>query len=375
MGKADLEYLILVQDIMKKGVKKSTRSGNVRSVFGRQIRFDLKNDGLPILTTKKMFHKGCLCELLWFLKGNTNIRELLLNNVHIWDDDAYRFYCEKVKKHNEVCEFFEQKYEETKNSCYRLPSFSKPMETETKEDFIKNVLNEKKVFFNEVPYYLDVSKTNYTYGDLGPVYGKQWRAFGIPQVDQIKDIIDKLKNNPDDRRMLCVAYNPCDVDKMALPPCHVMFQFYTSEMTPMERLDYAWKHGKILDKEFGNAKQLDEMNIPKRKLSLMWTQRSVDVMLGLPFNILSYALLTYLVASVCNMEVDELIGSLGDCHIYENHMEGVNIQLERDPLKYDNKVSVEINPEIKQIDGFTINDIHIVNYESDDKIFFPLSVG
>ena len=372
MSKADLNYFNLINDILEHGVNKETRTGNVKSVFGRMLRFDLQNDGLPILTTKKMFVKGCIYELLWFLKGETNIKPLLLNDVHIWDDDAYRFYKEKVEKHNQICDFYEQKYQETKNSFYK--NGDKKIQIISKDEFLKNVLDEKQIFLEEVPYFYDLRKTNYTFGDLGPVYGKQWRAFNN-QIDQIKDLIDKLKTNPDDRRLLCISYNPTDIAKMALPPCHVMFQFYTEPMTMNERLNYAAENGLMLLDCDASSEQLDEMNVPKRKLSLMWTQRSVDVMLGLPFNILSYAIFTYIVAKICNMEVGDLIGSLGDCHIYENQMDGVNELLKRNPSLYTKNVLIKINDKVKNIDKIEFDDISIENYESYGKIHFPLSVG
>lgn len=338
MGKTDKIYLELVKDILDNGVEKNTRAGEVISVFGRQVRFNLK-EGLPMLTTKKMFSKGCIIELLWFLKGDTNIKYLLDNNVHIWDDDAYRFYVEKVNKHNELCDFFKQNF--SKN----VPVVYHHIEPCSKEDFIEKCKNGEKIFLNDQPYFFDVSPYNYVYGDLGPVYGKQWRGFGNLKVDQIRNIIDTLKNNPDDRRMLCLAYNPCDLYCVALPPCHVMFQFYT--------------------KPLPNG---------KRELSCMWTQRSVDTMLGLPFNILSYAILTHMVAQVCDMEVGELIGSLGDCHIYKNQLEGVEKQLQRDPTKFNNP-KLKLNSEVKDIFKFTYEDFSIENYRSEDTIKFPLSVG
>lgn len=338
MNKLDEQYFELVKDILTNGVEKDSRAGKVLSVFGKQIRVNLK-DGLPILTTKKMFSKGCIAELLWFLKGNTNIKELVDNDVHIWDDDAYRFYMERVNKHNFTCQYFHEHF--SKNT----PILYSEIEPDTKEVFIQKVKDGEKIFLNDKPYYFDVAKYNYVYGDLGPVYGKQWRAYGSPQIDQITNLIKTLKENPDDRRMICLSYNPSVIDLMALPPCHVMFQFYTRELP--------------------NG---------KRELSCMWTQRSVDVMLGLPFNILSYALLTHLFAQVVGMEVGELIGSLGDCHIYLNQLEGVNEQLSRDPHRF-NLPQLVLNKEIKDLFKFTMDDIHIENYQSYDKIKFPLSVG
>ena len=393
MNNVDKQYLDLCADILHNGVVKDTRSGTVQSVFGRQLRFNL-SDGLPILTTKRVYTKGIIHELLWFLKGDTNIKYLVENNVHIWDADAYRYYCEKVKKHNEILEYFNEKYQETKSSAYNVSSWYKHIEIEPIGVFLKNVLENKKIFLNNKPYYFEVSQYNYTYGDLGKVYGKQWRAFGNPQIDQIMDLIEKLKTNPDDRRMLCVAFNPSDMDEMALPPCHVMFQLYTKPMTEYERLKYANEHNLVdydtyqhlvmeqsklatLKQDNGELeiyrKELDELKIPKRKLSLMWTQRSVDVGLGLPFNITSYAILTHIFAKLANMIPDELVCSLGDCHIYFNEFEGIKTQLERKGFDKLPKLIIEGNQ--SRVEDFKYDDFKIIDYKSEDAIKMPLSVG
>lgn len=320
MNNVDSQYLKLLKDTYFDGVRKSTRSGDVVSVFGRMVRFHLK-DGLPVLTTKKMFTRGCLEELLWFLKGSTNIKYLVERNVHIWDDDAYRYYRTIIER------------EHLENSEYYVKS---------KGEFLYNVKNSDKCFtFKEK----DSSEVLYHFGDLGPVYGKQWRSYGVSGKDQIAEAIDKLKNNPDDRRILVIAYNPDVLDKVALPPCHIEFQFYSKPLSS-----------------------------GKRELSCIWRQRSVDECLGLPYNILSYAVLTHMIAQVCDMEVGDLIGFLGDCHIYMNQFDGVREQLTRNPYKYD-LPKLWLNPEIKNIDDFKYDDIKIENYESYPKIFFPLSVG
>jgi len=393
MNNVDKQYLDLCADILHNGVVKDTRSGTVQSVFGRQLRFNL-SDGLPILTTKKVYTKGIIHELLWFLKGDTNIKYLVENNVHIWDADAYRYYCEKVKKHNEILEYFNEQYRITKSSAYNVYPWYQHMEIEPMDVFLDNVLKRKSIFLNDKPYYFEVSKYNYTYGDLGKVYGKQWRAFGNPQIDQIMDLIEKLKTNPDDRRMLCVAFNPSDMDEMALPPCHVMFQLYTKPMTEYERLKYANEHNLVdydtyqhlvmeqsklatLSHDNGELeiyrKELDGFKIPKRKLSLMWTQRSVDVGLGLPFNITSYAILTHIFAKFANMIPDELICSLGDCHIYFNEFEGIKTQLERKGFDKLPKLIIEGNQ--SRVEDFKYDDFKIIDYKSEDAIKMPLSVG
>lgn len=338
MNNVDKQYLDLLQDIMDNGVYKETRSGAVRSVFGRMMRFNLQ-DGLPVLTTKKVFTKGIIHELLWFLKAGTNIKYLIDNNVHIWDDDAYRWY-------NTLC----KKYGET---------------AKDKETFLKYVkLSATHTFGSH----------EYVYGDIGNVYGHQWRNWR--GVDQIGNLIKTLKENPNDRRLIVSAWNVDEIPSMGLPPCHYAFQCYATPLNNMERLDWLCKHtnGEYDEWKTATSKQLDELNVPKYGLSLMWMQRSVDIALGLPFNITSYAILLNMIAQCANMIPNELICSLGDCHIYENQIEGVKEQLTRDPYKY-NLPKLWLNPDIKNIDDFSFDDIKIEGYESYPSIKFPLSVG
>lgn len=331
MNNLDVQYLNLMQDIIENGNKKNTRAGEVLSVFGRMLRFNLK-DGLPVLTTKKMYTSGCIKELLWFLQGSTNIKYLVDNNVHIWDDDAYRYYKELVNRYNTY-------YKDDINYDYIKYDIM------TKDEFLEAV-HEGKTIDDHYPlvdkHFEDV---DYVCGDLGPVYGKQWRNFGVSGMDQIKNVINTLKTNPDDRRMLVIAYNPDVVEEVALPPCHILFQFYTREL------------------ENG-----------KRELSCCWTQRSVDFPLGWAFNVLSYSVLTHMIAHCVDMEVGEIICSLGDVHIYTNQLDGCYEQLERDPFKYD-LPKLWLNPAVKDIDKFTIDDIKVEGYQSYPKIQFPLSVG
>ena len=205
MNKVDKQYLDLAREILENGSYKETRSGGVYSLFGKQMRFDLK-EGFPILTTKKVFTKGVIHELLWFLNGDTNIKYLVDNNVHIWDDDAYRHFLNITK------------------GLYKDALYPRII---TKEEFIEGVKEE-----------YEIKELNYKYGDLGPVYGSQWRNQGGKHIDQIKNIIEMLKTNPDDRRMICMAWNTNDFDEMALPPCHYGFQVYTRELNPTERLNW-----------------------------------------------------------------------------------------------------------------------------------------
>lgn len=331
MAQLDKDYRDLILDIrLKNGIEKHTRAGDTLSVFGRTIRHKL-SDGFPLLTLRKLYYRGIFYELLWFLKGGTNIKYLVDNNVHIWDADAYRFYKEKFGEHKSADEFL---------SAVR----SGEMEGD------------------------------YTYGDLGPVYGKQWRDWN--GIDQIRQIMETLKTNPDSRRLMCVAYNPSQIADMALPPCHVMLQFYTRELSNLERNKWLTMNRTELIPKPGLCSQedLDRNDVPRRALSIMWTQRSVDVMLGLPFNIASYALLCCMMAHCCNMAPDEIIGSLGDTHIYKNQFEAVEELLKRDYTKF-KLPKLVIKPQIADIDGFKFEDFELREYESYPKLNIPLSVG
>jgi thymidylate synthase len=353
----DEQYLNLVNEIIQYGEEKDTRAGKTRSLFGKQLRFNLK-DGLPMLTTKKMFTKGVLHELLWFIKGDTNIKYLVDNGVHIWDDDAYRYFRDKIAQNNSLLEEYD------------------------KDLFLENVKNNA--------YVLDVNGNNhYKFGDLNRVYGYQWTNWG--GHNQIKEVINTLKTNPDDRRMIISAWNVEDIPNMALPPCHFCCQFYTKKMTEEERWNYFEAHMLKEDNEEGCfnlyvsrgenylkgslVAYLDRMNVPSRKLSCMWHQRSVDVLLGLPFNIMSYAVFTHMIAQCVNMDVDELIFNGGDVHVYENQIETyLSTQKLNHPKLYSLPTLV-LNKDIKNINDFTYDDIKIDGYQSYSKISYPLSVG
>lgn len=349
MNKVDKQYLDLIKDIIENGVEKNTRSGNVKSIFGKTLRFDLK-EGFPLLTTKKVFYRGVFVELLWFLSGSTNIKFLVDNNVHIWDDDAYRHYCNIVNKNNAM-----------NNMEYKLDLLSK-------QDFIQNVVSENKIKYLKRVTQTEVVLDTYTFGDLGPIYGYQWRNFGGSGVDQIGRIIETIKNNPYDRRLICVSFNPSDLDEMALPPCHTMFQFYVKKLTVEDRKKYYYNKHKN-----DNSDSESWEDVPEYGLSCKWSQRSVDTFLGLPFNIASYAALTHMVAEVVGMVPDELIGDLGDTHIYLSHEDAINEQLGR--VGYDDLPILKFNRKITNIDDFRLDDFTIVNYKSDGKIIAPLSVG
>ena len=358
MNNLDNKYFSLLHDILDNGSYKETRSGEVISVFDRNLSFSMK-EGFPLLTTKKMYTRGVIHELLWFLKGETNIKYLVENNVHIWDDDAYRYYKELFNK-SEECE----------------PNKNKLCD---KEEFLKNVVDEKIIFFSKIKKIGDnniLTLYNYKFGELGDIYGKQWRCYGESKKDQIKEIIDTLKTNPNDRRLLCLAYNPDVIGKVALPPCHILFQFYARPLNKWERLNWLQEHNGNKYDEYKTIKdeELNEYNVPQYELNLKWIQRSVDSFLGLPFNITSYALLLSMIAQCVNMTVGNLSCSLGDCHIYKQHLNAVNELLERSPMKY-SLPKLKLNPHIKDIDSFKIEDIEIQNYESYPSIKAPLCVG
>jgi thymidylate synthase len=344
MNNVDKQYLDLLQDILENGTYKNTRAGWVKSVFGRTMRFNLK-EGLPLLTTKKVFYKGIIHELLWFLSGDTNIKYLVDNNVHIWDDDAYRWYLELSK------------------GCKKQL---------TKEEFLEYVKNPTSF---ALPTDKDGILKHYKPGDLGPVYGHQWRKQGKKQIDQIQNIIKMLKTNPDDRRMICMAWNTNDFDDMALPPCHYGFQVYTRVLSNFERLEWLWEHsdGEYDEWKTASEEKLDELNVPKRELSLMFNMRSNDFCCGNPYNISQYSMLAYMFCEVCNMVPGELIYVGGDVHVYENHFEPAKEQLQR---KGSEKLPIlRFTRRVDNIDDFKYEDFIIENYNPDPSIKYPLNVG
>jgi thymidylate synthase len=361
MNNLDKSYQSLLQDILDNGYTKSDRTGTgTLSVFGRQIRHNMK-DGFPLLTTKKMAFKTMVTELLWFLRGDTNIKYLVDNNCHIWDGDAYKNY--------------ERRWE-TEGKF-----LSPPVNKFTKEEFI-----------NEIKTNPMVAKE---LGELGPIYGNQWRKWGYDSdkwredynklqfgskdeiehlskkgIDQIANLINDLKTNPDSRRLMVNAWNVGELDSMVLPPCHYGFQVYTRELSEDERneiRDMQYFKNRLHQSLKGSDTKIDWENIPTRAISLMWNQRSCDVPLGIPMNISSYALLLMMIADEVNMVPDELIGNLGDCHIYLNQMEGVKEQIGREPYPL---------PKVSVRDGIfcsSVNDVILENYQSHPKIYFPLS--
>ena len=299
----DKQYQKLLQDIIHNGVEKKDRTGTgTISVFGRQIRHKM-SEGFPLITTKKMAFKTMVTELLWFLRGDTSIKYLVDNGCHIWDGDAYKNF---------------------EKQC--VTGTGKKM---TQEEFI-NFIKTDDEFAKK-------------WGSLGKIYGFQWRNWGkdfkqIPNetgdkvyditttgIDQIANLISELKTNPDSRRLMVNSWNCSDLDSMVLPPCHYGFQVYTRELSLEERRDWCKKNNVVLERlEAGLENEEDDMRasrVPTRAISLMWNQRSVDTFLGLPFNIASYGLLLEIIAKEVNMVPDELIGNLGDVHLYSNHIE------------------------------------------------------
>jgi thymidylate synthase len=349
MNNLDKKYTDLLQDILENGVSKSDRTGTgTLSVFGRQIRHKM-SEGFPLLTTKKMAWKSIVTELLWFLRGDTNIKYLIENGCHIWDGDAFKNFMNK--------------------------SVGDP-------DLIWN----QEQFINLIKTDDDFAKK---WGELGPIYGKQWRRwsqyeinmpgfdahFNETQIDQIANLINDLKTNPDSRRLMVNAWNVGELDQMVLPPCHYGFQVYTRELSVVERMEYYGKHymKKNESKSYDELLKVDYdgLNIPTRAISLMWNQRSVDTGLGLSFNIASYGLLLMMIAKQVNMIPDELIGNLGDVHLYLNHIEPIKEQLTREPFELPTvKISDRV---INDISEYTLDDIILENYRSHPSIKMPLS--
>jgi len=345
INEIDKKYQDLLVDIITNGKDKKDRTGTgTRSVFGRQIRHDMK-DGFPLLTTKKMAVKTMMTELKWFLKGDTNIKYLVDNGCNIWNGDAFKNYISKTNEY-------------------------KGNWPDTMEEFIERIKTDHE--FAE------------KWGELGPIYGKQWRDWteyyveklngGNPIIvertkDQIENLINDLKTNPDSRRHLVSAWNVGDMDEMVLPPCHYGFQIYTRELNLDERIDYYNGSSDPLNRSSDYFDwHMDVYNVPKREISLMWNQRSVDTFLGLPFNISSYATLLMLLAEELNMVPGEIIGNLGDTHLYVNHLDQAQEQIDRDPHPY--------LPTLKLSNVDILNgefDYEVLHYHSHPPIKAPLS--
>lgn len=340
------EYLDLLQEILDNGREKESGRANMPNTIGIShglIKMDLK-DGFPLLTTKKMYWKGIVIELLWFLRGETNIKYLVDNNVNIWNGDAYRWYLKYDKEFNNQS--------------------TPPLTMEQFIDTIKTS-NVTKPFFHNSEYVL---------GDLGKVYGYQWRNQN--GVDQIKDVVEGLKKNPYSRYHIIDGWNKADFPEMALPPCHLLYQFIVRPLSFEERKNIMNNLGIYVKDGFEYTEEdFDKYNIPKFYLDLNMYQRSVDTPLGCPFNIASMALLLTIMAKVSNMVVGVANWIGGDTHIYVNQIDGVKEQLSREPLPLPKLIINKDISSLEDICNLELNDFVLENYKSHDKINFTLSVG
>jgi thymidylate synthase len=391
MNKLDKQYQDLLQSILDYGVEKQDRTGTgTKSIFGYTIRHNMQ-DGFPVLTTKKMAWKTMVTELLWFLRGDTNIKFLVDNNCHIWDGDVYNNYGKRMVDIMNVvipAEFKDKGWVKLR------------LDYQGKYDVLS-----REEFINKIKTDDEFAKT---WGELGPIYGKQWRSwntiypsiserleynhtigtFKVTQIDQIANLISDLKTNPDSRRLMVNAWNVGELDQMVLPPCHYGFQVYTRELSFEERYvilksrtnEDPLKYSRLDNGDYDQhpkemtTKWMNELNIPTRAISLMWNQRSVDTFLGLPFNIASYGLLLTILAKEVNMVPDELIGNLGDTHLYLNHIEQAKEQIGREPFEL---------PTLNQfptyegsrpsIESYVVGDFTLKDYQSHPSIKAPLS--
>jgi thymidylate synthase len=320
MNTLDKKYTDLLKDILDNGVTKQDRTGTgTLSVFGRQIRHKM-SEGFPLLTTKKMHWKSIVTELIWFLRGDTSIEYLLENDCNIWTGDAYKNFINKNQNINLNLEINKDIV------IVEGPIYNATSRLLTQEEFI-NKIKTNDEFANK-------------WGELGPVYGKQWRSWDTwkssfddgywTEIDQIANAINDLRTNPDSRRIIVSSWNVGEIDQMTLPPCHNFFQFYTRELSLKERKEFAVNKHPLTSPDLMSTDSLNSNNIPTRAISLMWNQRSVDTFLGLPFNIASYGLLLEIIAKEVNMVPDELIGNLGDTHLYLNHIEQAKEQIGRE---------------------------------------------
>ena len=387
MNKVDTEYFRIVNDILTNGRLKKNRTGvDTIGIFGAQAKYNVDLNVFPLLTTKKVHWPAIVHELLWFISGSTNIKYLVDNNVRIWNEWAY-------KKYSDWWENRAKFYTSPENMERDIPAVQENKLTQ--EEFVE------KIKFDE--------SFAAKWGELGEgTYGGMWRAFPyfdnsdpmchnpktsdptapldvhyetssgyaceVGHVDQLQKVINKLKTNPDDRRMIVSAWHPYWVDHCALPPCHCLFHFHTEELTLEERID-------ILQKQVGPVnlpkfemwiiQKLNEENIPHRRLNCLLYQRSVDTALGKPFNIASYALLTAMIAQTVNMVPGMFTHSMGDTHIYVNHIDGLKLQLTREPKKLPR---VWLNPEVKSLFDFKYDDIKLLDYEFHPTIKFDVAV-
>jgi thymidylate synthase len=387
----DKQYIDCIKYILDNGIKKNDRTGTgTLSVFDLSMKFKM-SEGFPLLTSKKMFLKGVIHELIWFLNGDTNIKYLIDNDVHIWDGDAYKKYDKITKKYSGCCPECGEGYQNDKDG---------------ENNDICICGNDKKSSKLSIKEFVSKIKTDPDFakiwGELGPIYGKQWTDWGghtelqevggyhyggsfsgavhkvggqmkelyIKGINQIQNLINDLKTNPDSRRLIVNAWNVGEIDQMTLPPCHFGFQCYTFELNFEERLQY-WLTSLGKSKYYGldiNDEDLDRLNIPKRYLTLKWFQRSCDFPLGIPVNIASYGLLLHLLAKEVNMIPYELIFNGGDCHIYLDQIDGIKKQLTQETFELP-KLILNNN----SLHELKYEDVKIIDYKSSPTIKFPLS--
>lgn len=394
----DFEYMSVIHTIESEGVDKGDRTGTgTRSVFGTRMEFDLRDHKVPLLTTKKVFTKGIIHELIWMLSGDTNIRYLKENGVDIWDSWV----------DPDTAEYVDLTYEEKEaiadkemGSISTYQNVIQRMKEEAGGD-----VNKFKDLMSDYWRNNDVPSRRLVAGELNDIYQKQWRRWDdtrivsakkaeelikkgftymgtLPQgvavvhreIDQIQNVIDRLKTNPDCRRIIVSAWNVGEIDGMALPPCHAFFQFWTRELSQEERSHLVPNYLHVPQEAIPStgiyvSDWMDAMEIPKRALHCQLLIRSNDIPLGNPFNIVQYALLTHMVAQSVNMVAERLVVIGGDSHIYQNQWEGIREQQSRSMMEA--TAWVKLNPEIKNIFDFTADDIEICNYISHDKITFP----
>lgn len=318
MVQGEQAYLNLCEHVLNHGVKKADRTNTgTYSVFGHQMRFDLSK-GFPLLTTKRTPFRIIASELLWFIKGDTNIRYLLENNNNIWNEWAFKRWIE--------------------SDAYEGPDMTDFGNRSLQDDSFKKEYDEQMSIFKK--NILENDSFAEQFGYLGDVYGKQWRAWETSKndtIDQLRDVIESIKSNPDSRRHIVSSWNPEDIPHMALPPCHTLFQFYVAD----------------------------------GKLSCQLYQRSADIFLGVPFNIASYALLTHLIAHECKLEVGEFVHTFGDAHIYSNHVDQVKLQLEREIRPFP---TLTLNKDKESVFDFDLSDFEVEDYNPHPTIKAPIAV-
>ena len=356
MNKVDTEYFRIVNDILTNGKLKKNRTGvDTIGIFGAQAKYNVDLNAFPLLTTKKVHWPAIVHELLWFISGDTNIKYLVDNNVRIWNEWTYKRYVDKCGA--EVIN--------------------------TQDEFIQKIKNDAEFankwgelgegtyggMWRDFPFFTIVDKTDpstmpkfKSLGTKGMYCGDEPLTF-LGRIDQITKVLEKLKNNPDDRRMIVSAWHPYWVDQCALPPCHCLFQFHTEELTQDERFDLyresGGNKGWVSVPEM-NEKVLNDANIPTRRLNCLLYQRSCDFFLGIPFNIASYSLLTAMIAHVTNMVSGTFTHSHGDTHLYINHLDQIKLQMSREPKALP---SLWLNPEVKSLFDFKYDDIKLLNYD------------